>query len=321
LRAEPALRRRGSREGGHVAAIQRRRLLRAFADVVAQNGLESASVGRVCACAGVSRRTFYDLFADRESCFLAALELVIEGLAQNVVPAYRGDGSWRERLRRALTLALEDFDRSPGLARLCVVETLKGDDRVLDRRREILNVLARAVDGGRAQAKAATVPSPITAESVVGGALAVIHARLLDPDRPALLPLVGPLMSMIVQPYLGSAAAGRELQRTAEPAIGADDGDPGVADPFNDLPIRFTYRTVRVIGVIATNPGASNREVGEAAGASDQSQISKLLRRLEQHDLISNEGNRQPCGERNAWKLTPLGRAIHRAMEPLSTRQ
>jgi AcrR family transcriptional regulator len=322
LRAEPSRARRVPRDGGHVAAIQRRRLLHAFTEVLTQGGLESAGVGCVCARAGVSRRTFYDLFPDREACFLAAFELVLERLAQSVVPAYHGDGSWRERVRCALTLALEEFDRAPGLARLCIVETLKGDARVLDRRRELLDELARAVDGARAEAKAATVPSPLTAESVVGGAVSVIHARLLDPGRPALLPLVGPLMSMIVQPYLGSAAAGRELEHSAkEPATGASDGEPGVIDPFNDLPIRFTYRTVRVIGVIATNPGASNREIGEAAGVSDQGQISKLLRRLQQHDLISNEGNGHPYGEPNAWALTPRGRAVHRAMEPLPTEQ
>lgn len=314
---------RAGREGGHVIEMQRRRLLLAFTEVLAEGGLQTAGIGRICTRAGVSRRTFYDLFEDREACFIAALDLSIEQIAHTVVPAYQGAERWRERIRRALTELLECFDRDPGLARLCVVETLKGDPRVLERRRRMIDVLAGAIDEGGGEAKPAIAPSPLTAESAVGGVLSVIHARLLDPQHPSLLELVGPLTSMIVQPYLGAAAARRELHRptpsksaVANNGAARSVGDQPLTDPFRDLPIRFTYRTARVIAVIAAQPGASNREIGQAAGATDQGQISKLLRRLEQHDLIANRGNGQPHGEPNAWTLTPRGQAIHAALGP-----
>ena len=41
--------------------------------------------------------------------------------------------------------------------------------------------------------------------------------------------------------------------------------------------MRLTYRTVRVLGAVGEHPGASNREIAERAGISDQGQISKLL--------------------------------------------
>jgi AcrR family transcriptional regulator len=316
------------RQGAHVAEMQRRRLLSAMVEVIGERGLEDAGVGRVCKRAGVSRRTFYDLFGDREACFLAAFELAIEQLTDKVAPAYARDGRWSERVRSALAVMLESFDQEPGLARLCLVETLKGGREVLERRRQVLATLTAVVDEGRDEAKRAQ-PPPLTAESTVGGAIAVIHARLLEsdvepaPPRVACEPtglhmgkLLNPLMSMIVHPYLGSVASGRELDRPVSTAVARAGGHVSrpVRDPFKDLSIRITFRTARVLAVIAAQPDASNREIGHAAGVEDQGQISKLLRRLEKPGLIENHGEGQVRGESNAWRLTAEGHSILRAV-------
>jgi len=78
--------------------------------------------------------------------------------------------------------------------------------------------------------------------------------------------------------------------------------------------MRLTYRTLRVLSVIAAEPGASNRRVGEGAGIRDQGQISKLLGRLSKLGLIHNSGAGQPKGESNAWRLTARGQQVQRAL-------
>ncbi len=331
----------GAREGGNVTEMQRRRLLLAIGEVVVDRGLDGASVGAVCQRAGMSRRTFYELFEDREACFLAAFELAIDRVAHVVVGAYEQDPraagahgpraagvrGWRERVRAALTVLLECFDAEPGLARLCVVETLRAGPAVLERRRQILELLAAAVDEGRRESKRGSGPVSLAAEAVVGGALSVIHARLLayppptvgargigQDARRSLLELRNPLMSMIVHPYLGAAAAERELSqplpdRSRESVKRAGSNGTG-PDPFKDLPIRFTYRTARVLSTIASEPGISNREVGNSAGVQDQGQMSKLLHRLQRNGLIDNQRSEHAKGEPNAWRLTPRGEAV-----------
>jgi AcrR family transcriptional regulator len=320
--------------------MQRHRLLSAVVEVLAEHGLEAARVGRICARAGVSRRTFYDLFEDREACFLAAFDLAIERLGHKVVQAYEREGRWCERIRSALVTLLESLEEEPGLARLCLVETLKGGTAVLERRRSVLDTLIAAIDGGRGETKGAQ-PPPLTGESTVGGAIAVIHARLVaglplatggpsigerdarpraavPPSTigsPRMVELLNPLMSMIVLPYLGPAASRRELDRPAPVPIATSNGHAPASDPFKDLPIRITFRTVRVLATIAAQPGASNRGVGEAAGVADQGQMSKLLRRLERSGLIENHGEGQAKGEPNAWQLTPHGHGVLHALD------
>jgi AcrR family transcriptional regulator len=297
--------------------MQRRRLLFAFVEVLAEDGLDGAGVGRVCKRAGVSRRTFYELFDGREACFAAVLDDAVERISDTVLRAYAHERRWRARMRAALAALLQFFDGEPALARACMIETLKAGPVVIERRRPVLEVLIAAVDQGRGEAKRGTGPAPLTAESAVGGAISVIQARLLDEHPRPLVDLVNPLMSMIVHPYLGPAAARRELDRPISQPAAARNGHAftHVQDPFKDLPIRITFRTARVLAAIDSQPDASNREVGDAAGVSDQGQISKLLRRLESHGLIENHGYGQPKGEPNAWRLTERGRAVQHTIE------
>ncbi len=312
-----------TRQGGHVAEMQRRRLLRAMDEVLAEGGIEEATVGRISKRAGVSRRTFYEVFEDREECFLAALDEAIERIAAEVAGAYAQEGKWSVRIRAALSVLLEYFDAHPGVARMCVVETLRAGPAVLERRRRALAALSAAVDEGRAEVKHGGEPLPLTAEGLVGGALAVVHTRLLaglsaggdgapasDAERRPLVELVNPLTGMLVLPYLGPAAASRELDRPAPKAPVPTVAD-GAQDPFQGLSIRFTYRTARVLATIAEDSGASNRMVADSAGIADEGQTSRLLRRLQTAGLIENLGEGHTRGEPNAWWLTERGEAIH----------
>ena len=73
-----------------------------------------------------------------------------------------------------------------------------------------------------------------------------------------------------------------------------------------------------VLRAVGQQPGASNRQVGIAAGISDQGQISKLLRRLERLRLVRNDGVGQARGMPNAWTLTSRGEEIVRAAGELA---
>jgi AcrR family transcriptional regulator/DNA-binding MarR family transcriptional regulator len=300
--------------------MQRARLLSAAVPVVDELGWSGVTVTDIAARARVSRRTFYDLFANREDCLLAVLDDTVGRVERDLAEAGLEGVSWVERVRGGLWRILCFLDRDPALARVCVVQSARGSRRVLQAREDLLSRLASVVDGGRSQNARAEQAPVLTAEGLVGVALAILYKRLLSGEQAPLSDLHGDLLGMIVLPYLGSAAAGRERKRQAP-----GQSEKAVAgmvrvlpmrreDPLGEVPMRLTYRTSRVLGAAAQRPGASNRVIGEHAGLTDQGQVSKLLARLQRIGLLTNTGDGQARGERNAWQLTPLGERVTRQL-------
>ncbi len=296
---------------GDVVSLQRARIITAMVEVVAERGMARSTVAHVVARSGVSRRTFYELFSDREDCFLAAFDQAVEQATTRVAPAFEAAGGWLERMRAGLRALLEFLDDEPGLGRLAVVDALGAGPIALERRGRVVGVLIDAVDRGRREARATPGLKRFTAEGIVGAVLAVLHARLAEPESRPMVRLLAPLMGLVVLPYQGRTVAEHETRRSSPRRKPTR---PPVADPLRDLEMRLTYRTVRVLVAIATVPGASNREVSDAAGVADQGQISKLLVRLERLGLIENIGEGHARGEPNAWQLTPKGQDVERTI-------
>ncbi len=331
---------RGGGRGG-VAEIQRSRMITALVEVSGERGAGGVTVSHIVARSGVSRRTFYELFDDREDCFLAAFDQAVERGAKRVVPAFRSPGPWCERVRAGLRALLEYLEDEPGMGALCIVDALGAGPVALGRRMEVVGALIDAVHEGRKEARAGVKPTRLTAEGVVGAVLGVLHARLASRDARAngaregrtrtipasargaqpMVSLLGPLMGMIVLPYQGQSAAARE---TSRPGPRRKRAPPPPGDPLRELDMRLTYRTVRVLLAIAElsngrGPGPSNRRVSEAADVADQGQISKLLARLQHLGLIENGGAGPARGEPNVWRLTPKGAEIERTIRRQAT--
>lgn len=292
--------------------IQRARMLSAMAEVAVERGVGNVTVADVVARSGVSRRTFYEHFQDREQCFLATLDAAIEQLAAGVSSAYEQQQGWRERIRAGLAALLGFLEAEPHQGRLAIVQALGAGPSALERRRRVLASAIAAVDEGRHEAKpGGGEPPALAAEGVVGAVLSVVHARMLQEHHPALVGLTSELMSMIVLPYLGVAAARREL---AQPAPEARSHATAGFGSLRRLGMRLTYRTMRVLLAVGSHPGASNRVVADAAGIHDQGQVSKLLWRLEEVGLIRNAVDRRVKGEPNAWTLTERGASVREAI-------
>lgn len=306
--------------GAEIMAVQRSRMLVAAASVVQRHGLGGLSVANVAAASGVSRRTFYEVFADRDVCLRTLVQWALERAAARVLPAYDRHEPWRDAMRAGLAAALAFVDEEPALGWLLVVEVLGTNGGVVaERRDEILALAIDAVDRGRQLGRCPEGMSRLTAEGVVGGVLAIVRAQLQHADGErgrdrTVAGLLGQLMGIVTLPYLGPAAATRERQRPLPSAAPAQSASQTSAEALRDLPIRLTYRTVMVLGAIAACPGGCNREVARRAGVSDQGQISKLLRRLAKVGLVENALASDPRGQANAWRLTERGADLQRAL-------
>ena len=339
----------GASVGMQMAEYQRVRILRGAAAVVEEHGYGAVTVAHITSRAKVSRSTFYELFVDREQCLLAVLEDIEVQIAKELQAADLAGLPWRERVRLGLWTVLRFFDREPVLARFCVVESARGDDRMSSYRAGLLERVAGVfaeggeqglLPAGRVESPESAKVSPLTAEGTAGAVVSILNTRLSTAGRRAAgrpskdvqsvgscSDLHGELMGLIVLPFLGSEAAQLERDRPepAEPAPaalaapepGSDRGGKHLAlDPRQPrVPgLRMTYRTALVLEGIAQRPGLSNLDVARYAQINDQGQISKLLARLERHGLVLNTGGGQGQGSPNEWLLTPAGQKLEQGI-------
>lgn len=292
-----------TRDCGMSQRVQRARAFTALASLADERGLRNVTATQVIERAGISRKSFYQLFADFDECLRAALQDGCTRITAELAAAYYSQpASWRERVRAALSALLAFLDADPLTGRLCVVGALGANPDVLRWREWVLRSAARTIDRARDDRESAGEPPRLAGEAAVGTVLSVLHSRMVT--REPVSGLLNELMALVVLPYLGASAAERELR--CEQRFEAPKAEP--REHFAEAHPRLTYRTLRVLQAVAHAPGASNRQVADAADIVDGAQISRLLARLRGLELVENESVGTPNA--NAWRLTPRGEAL-----------
>jgi AcrR family transcriptional regulator len=176
-----------------VAASQRTRLLEAVGLAVADKGYAAATIDDIVRGAGVSKKTFYEHFADKLGCFLAAYEAASDELFEHVraaqeaaaedeAPAGRAGqpradgGEWLARTRAGIHAYLRWLAAEPALARVFLIEIAAAGPAALERRERLRDRYAERI---RRLQVANSVPDEIV-HAVVAGADDLVVRRLRE---------------------------------------------------------------------------------------------------------------------------------------------
>jgi AcrR family transcriptional regulator len=273
----------------------RERLIASMTVLAADRGRHGVTVERVCEHAGVSKVTFYDVFADMDDCFATAVEEAHEALWSDVergiesVPA----GDWALALSAAISALLATLEAHPTAAWLCVVEPMNGVPRAVAARKQLVARLAALIP-----VDMDTAPTP-TAPGSVGALWELVLQHLTGQgETRRLTELAGSSIFLVLAPYIGRRAA---MHHAMSP--------PPVPPPAPELRPPTTLITGltqlarSTLLFLADHRGASNAEISLAVGVPHASQMSRHLHRLEQEGLVLSIRD----GRRNAWSLTELG--------------
>lgn len=191
-----------------VAHSQRLRLLSSAIAVAGTEGYAAMTVSAVIARANVSRKTFYEQFADREHCFLSAYELVV-GRALAGIRAASGnhDAQWPERVRAAIGWALHALAAHPAEARVAFVEVLAAGPRALGLRDRALRELTPLFAPGFDVAlPGASIPTSMPL-AISGTFSELIGLQVRRGDATQLPRLLPELLYCALAPFLGPVAA------------------------------------------------------------------------------------------------------------------
>jgi AcrR family transcriptional regulator len=162
------------------------------------------SVEAIIARAGVSRRTFYEHFKNKEDAFLAAYDALVRQLAGHVRRAYLKETTVRERLRAGIRAYMQFMASEPEFARMCIAEVLAAGPRALARRNEAMRMFAEIIEDNIHELVPGCPRAALAAETIVGGIHEVVFNRILT-DRIDELPgLADDLLVTILMHDIGA---------------------------------------------------------------------------------------------------------------------
>jgi AcrR family transcriptional regulator len=200
-------------------ASQRARMLDGITRAVADKGYSRVTVGDVVSAAGVSRRTFYEQFKDKEDCFLAAYATGTEALIQDLVEASLAVGpeaDWREVLQVAIDSYVGGLAAEPAFARTFLVDVLGAGPAAVELRRQVYDqfvqqyvILARLA--ARQQPEIGEVPV-VYLRALVGGIGELVQQHVLTKDAKT-LPELAPILIQLVTAVIQGAAAPAAVSR------------------------------------------------------------------------------------------------------------
>jgi AcrR family transcriptional regulator len=194
-----------------VSRSQRDRLLEAAIRVAAAKGYAATTVGDLTKEAGISRTTFYELFDDKETCFLAAYDNAVDVLVRQVVSAYESEQRWPQRARAGLRTLLEVLAAEPELARLALVDIGAAGPAAQRRYRVAVQRLTPLFEEGRDFAPAGRGLPANTSRMAIGGVTGLISDELVAGRAEQLPGLLSDALFATLVPYIGPRAAVREV--------------------------------------------------------------------------------------------------------------
>jgi AcrR family transcriptional regulator len=302
---------RGALPRPQVLEAQRSWILEGLVQSVAAHGYANTSVSQIILRAGVSKTTFYGLFASKEDAFLAAYDAIAGRISVRVGRAFEAHEGWATQITAALQELLSILDANPAWTRVCVVESLAAGPSMVERHNQTLGSLQALVDRGAGALASDSQGDTFPAESVAGAIHGIIFARASgEPDEP-LGSLLAGLAYLTIVPYVGVQRAAQELSAIDLPILNPG---PPVAALSSDAPLAWSipYQAQRCLRYIAEHPGVSSQEVRKGLAIKHLSQVSRLLTRLDRRGLATTPRAR---GIAHAWSITSLGKRVLAAID------
>lgn len=161
-----------------VAAHQRERLVEAMIQAVNERGVVATTISDLVARAGISRRTFYEHFENKEDCLLASYDAVVEDEVRRLLGVYASTDGWLEQLEAVIRALFESIARRPDAARLICVEMGASGAVGVQRWADGAARFERFISRGFQQAPGpGTIPDPV-ARAIVGALRKIIYSRV-----------------------------------------------------------------------------------------------------------------------------------------------
>jgi AcrR family transcriptional regulator len=288
---------------------QRDRLVAAMGELVAELGGTAIGIHHVCQRAGVSRRTFYELYVDREACLLDTLGVAQDRLVGSVAEAVDSAGlEWEDRAVAASRALVGVLCADRILGYLCVVAPLAAG-------RDALALRSAAMDeigGLLGEAPGVEPAADVVLAAALGGVWELLRRHLTEEGSQG--DLQAAATYGLLAPFVGRRRAVIRAGAVGHPSTFVTRWTPSDAGVNQQLGLLVTELTRQTLEYLDEHPDATNVAVARAVDVRHESQMSRHLARLHEAGVVRCHKQ----GRTNAWQLTPHG---HEALQTVKNTQ
>jgi AcrR family transcriptional regulator len=195
-----------------VSQNQRERMLLAIAELVAERGYQKTTIELIAKTARVALVTFYEQFANKEECFLAAFDENVQAAREVFAELLDTEQSWPDQIAAGLEVLLEMVVTEQSRAKLCIVESQAAGGASLARYQAMLESVAPKLREGRElNPRSSRLPEGLEV-AIAGGLAWLIHQRLVSNRVEGLRGLLPEMLQVTLTPYVGEAEAARAAE-------------------------------------------------------------------------------------------------------------
>jgi AcrR family transcriptional regulator len=286
------------------ASGQRARLVAAMGSLVAEVGPTAVGVHHVCQRAGMSRRTFYDLYADHDACLLDTLAEAQDRLVACAAEAVAAAGlEWEDRAVAATRALVGTLCADRVLGYLCVVAPLAAGRDALALRRVAMDEIGVLLGEPPSVEPAADV----VLAAALGGVWELLRRHLIE-EAPQ-DDLAGAAIYGLLTPFIGRRRAVIRSSALGHPTTFVARWTPSDAGA-DQRGLLVTELTRQTLEYLDAYPDATNIAVARAVDVRHESQMSRHLARLQREGVVE----RRKEGRTNAWRLTARGEEAARSL-------
>jgi AcrR family transcriptional regulator len=216
-----------------VAASQQTRIMNAMIELVGEQGYAATTIAEVTARAGVSRKAFYEHFANKEECFLATYDTIVAEGFERVEAASHDVGGLQQELGFGLDVLFQRANENPGVERLVLMEIAAVGPAGIERREKLISAYEGMLRQNLgAKPRPGIIPNPLL-RAVLGGYLKVLYTRVQSGEQKQLPALIPDLVrwSFTYYPLPDALNAIRKLRPISSPTGVVGGRAPGSLSP------------------------------------------------------------------------------------------
>jgi AcrR family transcriptional regulator len=191
-------------------ADQRRRILRAVGELVAERGYADVTVELIVKRAHVSYKTFYKHHRSKEECFVALFDAVITNTERTISERLAAEpGAWSDQVVLALRSLIEAIVADPVIARAVIVESPTVGPAITERYEQATKTFVPLFRAGRElNPRGAELPDTIE-DTLAGSVFWSAYQRLIVGEADELTAYLPVLLELVLRTYLGPSEASR----------------------------------------------------------------------------------------------------------------